>query len=107
MKSKSEAKIQQECFLWFNNNVKDGFIFSVPNEGSSAKEQMYKKMLGMRAGVSDMIVLQKNRCVFIEFKSEVGNQSENQEKFQKIVEKLGFEYFLIKTLKDFTNLFAI
>ena len=41
---KSEGKIQQECVIWFrNNNLKtSNLIFSVPNEGKSAAEQMYK-----------------------------------------------------------------
>jgi hypothetical protein len=46
---KSESKIQQEIVVWFrNNNLKtNNIIFSVPNEGKSAKEQMFKKATGL------------------------------------------------------------
>jgi hypothetical protein len=104
---KSESKIQQECFQHFNNNfclkthTPRCYIFSVPNEGKSAQEQMYKKMLGMRAGVSDMIILFPNRVVFCEFKDHKGRQSDKQQEFEQIVTALGFEYWLIRSLEEF------
>ena len=104
---KSENKIQQEAFMWYSNNFclkhhnPRHVIFSVPNEGSNAKEQIYKKALGMKSGVSDMIVLQPNRVIFIEFKDQTGKQSENQKEFQQIVTNLGFEYHLVRSLDEF------
>jgi hypothetical protein len=108
---KSENKIQQECYQWFNNTycLKNHnprcYIFSVPNEGKSAQEQMYKKMLGMRSGVSDMIVLKPNKVSFVEFKDHKGRQSDNQKEFEQIVTDLGFEYHLVRSLDDFKNIF--
>lgn len=108
---KSENKIQQECYQWFFNNyclkthTPRCYVFSVPNEGKSAQEQMYKKMLGMRSGVSDMIVLQPNKISFVEFKDHKGRQSDNQKEFEQIVTALGFEYHLIRSLDDFKNIF--
>jgi hypothetical protein len=110
---KSESKIQQECYQWFNNNycLKNHsprcYIFSVPNEGKSAQEQMYKKMLGMRSGVSDMIMLLPNKVLFIEFKDAKGRQSDNQKEFEEIVTNLGFEYHLIRSLETFQELFSL
>lgn len=104
---KSENKIQSEAFQWFNNTYclkkhnPRCYIFSVPNEGKSVQEQMYKKMLGMRSGVSDMIVLLPNKILFIEFKDSKGKQSENQKEFQQIVTNLGFEYHLVRSLDEF------
>lgn len=110
MQSKTESKIQQECFQWFFNayclkaSVPRCYMFSVPNEGSSAKEQMYKKMLGMRSGVSDMIVLLPNKVLFIEFKDEKGKQSDNQIEFEQIVTDLGFDYYLVRSLEQFKKI---
>ena len=104
---KSESKIQQEIVMWFNNNycLKSHnprcSIFSVPNEGKNVKEQMYKRTLGMKSGVSDLIVLQPNRCIFVEVKTQIGRQSDKQKDFQNLVENLGFEYWIIRSLEEF------
>jgi hypothetical protein len=109
--SKLESKIQQEIVMYFNNkfclkhsNPKCS-IFSVPNEGKNAREQMYKKQLGMKSGVSDLIVLLPNRCVFIECKDEKGKQRETQMEFENTVKNLGFEYYIVRSLDDFKQLF--
>lgn len=103
---KKESKIQQEIVMWFNNNycLKESnpkcCIFSVPNEGMNLVEQMYKKSLGMKAGVSDLIILMKNRIIFIECKDETGKQSEKQKDFEKIVNELGFEYHIVRSVEQ-------
>jgi len=76
-------------------------IFSVPNDGISATEQMRKVANGMMSGVSDLIVLQENRVIFIECKTDIGKQSEKQKEFQFSVENLGFEYYLVRSLDEF------
>jgi len=102
---KSEGKIQQECVIYFrNNNLKtNNLMFSVPNEGKSVVEQMYKKSLGMLSGVSDTIIILSNKVIFCEFKDATGKQSDNQIIFQNKVETLGFEYWLIRNIEDFKN----
>ena len=108
--SKLESKIQQEIVIYFNNkyclkhsNPKCS-IFSVPNEGKNAREQMYKKMLGMKSGVSDLIVLMPNRVIFVECKDAVGKQRETQKEFEQVVKALGFEYHLVRSLDDFKSI---
>jgi hypothetical protein len=108
---KKESKIQQEIVMYFNNTYglkhhnPKCLIFSVPNEGKNAKEQMYKKMLGLKSGVSDLIVLMPNRCIFIECKDDVGKQSDNQKQFEYDVLALGFEYYIVRSLDEFIKLF--
>jgi len=108
--TKSEDKIQQEIFVWFKNNYclknhKPKFkIFAVPNQGKNAKEQAYKKMIGMEAGVSDLIVCLPKKVIFVEIKTEKGVQSEAQKQFQKDIEALGLEYYLIRNLEHFQKL---
>jgi hypothetical protein len=104
---KDESKIQQEIVMWFNNNycLKNSnpqcLIFSVPNEGKNAREQMYKKSLGMKSGVSDLIVIIPNKILFIECKDEKGKQRDQQIDFENNVKNLGFEYHLVRTLDKF------
>lgn len=92
--------------IWYrNNNLNtNNIIFSVPNEGKSAIEQMYKKATGMLSGVSDLIVVENGRILFIECKDETGKQRDNQITFQNKVQANGFQYYLVRTLQEFINL---
>ena len=109
MKDKTESKIQSEIFCWFNNTYCLKFhnprycIFSVPNDSESKEETMRKLATGLKRGASDLIVLFPNRAVFCEVKTQTGVQSEAQKDFQEQVEKLGFEYILVRSLLDFQN----
>jgi len=46
-------------------------------------------------------VLLPNKILFIEVKTDIGTQSKEQKNFQERVEKLGFEYHLVRSLEDF------
>lgn len=104
----TENRIQQEIFNWFNNSYclrhhKPKFkIFSVPNGGKrDVKEAMTLKRTGLVSGVSDLIVLFPKKCLFVEVKTETGILSDKQKKFRDDVELLGFEYIVVRSLKDF------
>jgi hypothetical protein len=102
-----ESAIQQACYMWFNNTfcLKHHeprlLMFSVPNEGTSAKEQMYKKAVGMLPGVSDTIIIVPGKVVFCEFKDDKGRQGPKQIEFEERVKKLGYDYWIIRSLEDF------
>ena len=107
MREKTEAKIQSEIVAWFNNEYCLKFhnprycIFSVPNDTENKEETMRKLATGLKSGASDLIVLFPNKIVFCEVKTPTGVQSEAQKEFQKQVEKLGFEYILVRSLDEF------
>ena len=65
---------------------------------------MRKIANGMMSGVSDLIVLMENQCLFFECKTEIGKQSDKQKEFQLQVENLGFKYFIVRSLIDFQNI---
>ena len=105
---KNEARIQQEIYLWFNNtyclvhHVPRLSIFAVPNGGTrDVAEAMSLKATGLRAGVSDLIVLLPGKCLFIEVKTESGKQSPKQIEFEQTVAALGFTYVVVRSLNDF------
>lgn len=104
---KDESKIQQEIVMWFNNTycLKNSnprcSIFSVPNEGKSAIEQMYKKSLGLKSGVSDLIILIPNKVIFIECKDLKGKQRDSQKEFEMVVTDLNLPYYLVRSLDEF------
>jgi hypothetical protein len=100
----TEAQIQQQIVIWFKNNCK-GIIFAVPNGGSrNPVEAKNLKLTGSLAGVSDLIVIQQNKIIFVEVKTEKGIQSDAQKLFQESVEYFGFEYYLIRSLEQFKNI---
>jgi len=130
MKRKLEQNIQNEIVKWFTNQYclkgKEDrcFIFAVQNELPmqlghmitnkipQAKGVVEKSVAiclaqaistGYKVGVSDLIVLMKNRIMFVELKTAVGRQREKQKEFEEIVTGLGFEYYVIRSLKDFQD----
>lgn len=107
----SEARVQQNCVIWYKN----GFclathparclILAIPNEN-----QPLLVAIGLYPGASDMLVIHRNtpkeraRVAFIEAKDDIGTQKPKQKKFQAHVEGMGFEYHIIRTLKDFQKI---
>lgn len=107
----TEDQLQQQIFTWYNNNyclknqTPRHIIFSVPNGGSRILLEAKKlKATGMLAGVSDLIIIQPDKILFIELKIEKGIQSDTQKDFEKRVTELGYEYYLIRSFEQFTNL---
>jgi len=104
---REEDKIQQACVMWFNNKyclkscVPRMLFFSVPNDAKDVKEMMRKKATGLRAGVSDCIMVLPNKVVFCEFKTPTGRQSPEQKAFELSVKNLGFDYLLFRSLEQF------
>ena len=109
MKDKTEARIQQECFMWYKNNyclnhhTPKHIIFAVPNDSSSKEETMRKLATGMLGGVSDLIIIQPNKVIFVEVKTPTGTQQPNQKDFEKAVNLLGFEYWIVRSLEEFKS----
>lgn len=105
----TEAKIQQQIVQYYRNNFclnhhePQHVIFSVPNESKSKMETLRKKAIGMMSGVSDLIIITDKWTIFVEVKTQTGVQSESQKRFQSIVEALGYEYMLVRSLEDFKN----
>jgi hypothetical protein len=104
----TESQLQQKMIIWFKNEYQikgKGLIFAVPNGGSrNILEAKNLKLTGQMAGVSDLIVLLNNKCIFIEVKVDKGVQSEVQKVFEEKVSSLGFEYYLVRSLEQFKKL---
>ena len=107
----SEDILQAEIFKWYFNNFctkknnPKHAIFAVPNGGNRSKREAMKfKATGLVAGVSDLIVVQPNRVIFVEVKLEKGRQQPNQIEFEKTVTALGFEYHVVRSLEEFQKI---
>jgi hypothetical protein len=103
---KLESTIQTEIVVHFRNKYqrnKTGLIFSVPNEATRKDKSFFST--GLLKGVSDLIIVLPGRVCFIECKTEKGRQSPEQIEFEQTVTNLGFEYYLVRSKKDFESLF--
>ena len=105
---KPENKIQQEIVQYYRaNHYGKGIIFSVPNERTGGYVAMKPLLLtGLLSGVSDLIIVEQGRVLFVEVKTDIGRQSEKQIRFEKQITELGYKYFLVRSLKDFKNKLA-
>ncbi len=102
MSQKSEAKVQQEIVEWYRKtHYQKGIIFSVPNERAGYTAIKDFLLTGLLSGVSDLIIVERNRVLFVEVKNYKGKQSLKQVKFQQNVENLNHKYYLVRTLDQF------
>lgn len=130
MKKVSEASIQSECMIWFNNNFclkhhnPRMVAFSVPNELAMmlrgvlmetrlpqqkidqiiAVLSQRMKNMGLLPGVSDTIFVLPQKVLFIEFKTETGYQSPNQKEFQAAVQSCQHQYHVCRSLEQFQQI---
>lgn len=109
LERRAEDSIQQEIFMWYNNNYcllhhsPRRLIFSVPNEG---KPELVRT--GLYPGASDLLVFHtpSRPPLFIEVKTPSGIQSPNQKEFEAHATSLGYEYYLVRSLEDFQGVIA-
>lgn len=99
-----ESILQSNCVKWFRYQYPKALIFAVPNGGSRNLIEAKKlKKEGVMAGVSDLIVVFKNRMLFIEMKTEKGRQSKTQKEFQNRITALGYEYHICRNFDEFKS----
>ena len=112
-KIQSEAQVQASCVKWFTNNYclkhhePQCQIFSVPNEAIQKmawKQISSFKAMGLKSGVSDVIVLMPGKVLFVEFKSAKGAQTPKQRDFQQAVEMLGLDYHICRSVDQFKKI---
>lgn len=95
--------------MWFRNThiLYSMLLWSTPNGGKRSKSEAKSlKKEGVLSGVSDLSLMVPNKefyGFFIEMKIGKNTQSETQIAFQERVEKEGYKYSVIYTLKDFKN----
>lgn len=97
-----ESQIQRQMVAWFRLQYPRYVIAAIPNGGQrSALEAKIMKGEGVLAGFSDLVIIADRSILFVEVKTKDGRQSKLQKKFQADVERLGFQYFICRSLQDF------
>lgn len=105
---KSEIQIQSECVMWMRNTKPEtrGLFFGITNNAENIGRAMQRKAAGLVAGVADTCFLWRGRAWFIEFKRPGENQSEDQMKWERLIESHNFDYFVVRTLSQFQTLIS-
>lgn len=110
MRSKDEEILQTACVTWFDYQYPQfrQLLFAVPNGGSRHKlEAINLKKQGVRAGISDIILLVPNIAnnlsfLCIEFKTKKGVQQSEQINFETAINKYSKgAYILIRSFEEF------
>jgi len=100
MESKIVTAICQ--YLQFEENL--GRLYHIRNNSGAYKVGNRFIRFG-KAGSSDIIIFLPNgKTIFAEVKTEKGKQNKNQINFQASIEKLGFEYHIVRKPSDIEKL---
>ncbi len=98
----NESQIQSSIVRYIRYLYPNSILFAVPN-GNKRHIAIAAnlKREGVMAGVSDLIWINEGKVHFLEVKAEKGYQSVNQKEFESQVKKQGFEYYILRSTKDF------
>ena len=108
-----EGRIQSSCVAWFWNTYPQyrELYFCVPNENaredSNASTGAIRRSMGVVKGVSDTILFLargKYHALCVEFKTDIGRQSDAQRLWQSKVEAQGYRYEVVRSLEEFKKL---
>ena len=58
---------------------------------------------GLPDGFSDLIILYNNTIYFVECKTAIGKQRDDQIKFERLVTERGYTYILARSVEDVKN----
>lgn len=111
----SESAIQMSCvqWLWQAHPETRGLYIAIPNENSrsgelSKKAQLLtgaiRKNMGVTPGVADTALFMQRGlfgALFIEFKTEKGQQRPAQVQWQREIELQGYKYVVVRSLEQF------
>lgn len=104
MKKTTEEALQSAIVLhWNANHFNDGIIAAIPNEYARGRS-----VPGLFNGFSDLILVShKPKIIFIELKVGKNKQTKWQKLFEKIVTRLGWNYYLCYSLEEFKDIIKL
>lgn len=115
-RSNEESRIQKACVQWFRlqHSRKKKLLFAIPNGAAlkgDAKQRAIQmnrlKAEGLVPGAADLFLSIPSgdlAGLYIETKTEKGDQSELQKDFEIEVVAVGYGYVLARSLDQFINI---
>lgn len=102
-----EDVLQKNCVKWFALQYPKlkGLLFHVPNGGyRSPREGKKFKLMGVVAGVPDLLLLYHSRLFAIELKAKKGRLSDSQKLLHPIWNDHLVKYvYIVRSLKEFQD----
>lgn len=103
----NESELQSSCKRWFDYQFPKlrQICFAIPN--GSRRDKITGAILkkeGVVSGCPDMILLKQSNgfgSLCIEFKTQIGRQSENQKLWQQSAETAGNKYVICRSFDQF------
>lgn len=104
-----EGVIQSRCIqiAWNEYTETRGLYYAIPNENSRVDSNSatgaIRRSMGVLAGCADTYLAMARGGYFglyIEFKSDVGRQREEQRAFQLRVEEQGYKYVIVRSVEE-------
>lgn len=108
-----EMRIQSDCVRWIHNEHPEtrGLFFHIKNEldrpDANAMLGARLRAEGIVKGVADCALMMKRGpygALFVEFKTEIGRQSEAQKNWEHIIKAQGYSYHLCRSLEQFKEI---
>jgi hypothetical protein len=101
MKLGPEDRIQISILDYLEAVAPHVLFFAVPNEGKrSYMVARRHKLLGMVAGVPDLVLTYEGRAYFLEVKSAVGRLRPAQKLFIEAAHKAGAKCAVVRSIED-------
>lgn len=99
-----EAELQIRCVTFLTYRYSHLVWNHSPNEGKRSEHQgaMLKRM-GMQPGYPDLDIIDGDKTIHVEFKTEVGRQSREQKIMQSRLEEQGRKYVIIRNYEQFVD----
>ena len=101
-----EEHLQKQCVSWFRIQYPMQRMLLHMNYQNHAQKYMriLLSKLGWVGGVADLEYNFDGKTYFFELKAGKGKQTETQKKFERIITKHGFEYYVVRSLDEFMQI---
>ena len=102
-----EDILQAQIVQWYSleyGKLHDKCLFHCNNKAKNKIEGNKMKGMGVKTGVSDLILVVNKKVIFVELKTDLGKQGKEQKIFEDQVKKLNQTYVIIRTLDEFKQL---
>ena len=107
-----EGAIQSRCIqiAWNEHPETRGLYYAIPNENSRVDSNSatgaIRRSMGVLAGCADTYLAMARGGYFglyIEFKSDIGRQRDEQRAFQLRVEEQGYKYVICRSVEEWRS----
>jgi hypothetical protein len=105
--NRNEDKLQAQIVAWYSleyGNKHYKCLFHCNNKAKNAIEGNKMKAMGVKTGVTDLILVVNEKVIFIELKTDIGKQGKEQKIFETQVKSLNQIYILVRTLEEFKEI---